>query len=309
MSVRVRRTSISRRVGVGCAVAAVGVALACAPAFAATDVDVRGALLSVESGQGQGNEKGKGKGKSKGAREANRISIAYEAVGGNFFVSDVVDVTTTDPVCTDLGTAVACPGVGITAVSASSGPGDDFIVIGDQGPQVAVTLDGGDDNDTLIGSNGARSEVLIGGKGHDRMFGGTGPDVFLGDKGFDTVSYGDHAAGVVVTIGSPLNDGNASDAGPTGALDTVGGTVERVKGTPFDDVLKGDRGDNVLIGAAGNDRLKGKKGRDRLKGKNGIDVLLAKDGTRDRGINCGKGNNRRERAKFDKRLDPRPKSC
>jgi len=307
MSVRFSRTSISRHVGIGCATAVVGLALTCAPAFAVTDVDVQGALLAIDSGKGQG--KGKGKGQAKGPKEANRISIAYEPVGGNFFVSDVVDVTTGDPLCVDLGNTVACAGLGITAVSASSGRGDDFIVAGDRGPQVAVTLDGGDGNDTLIGSDGPRTEVLIGGRGNDRMLGGAGPDVFIGGHGFDTVSYGDHAAGVIVTIGSPLNDGNASDAGPTGALDTVGATVERVKGTPFDDVLKGDRGDNALIGAAGNDRLKGKKGRDRLKGKAGIDVLLAKDGTRDRGINCGPGKNRRERAKFDKGLDPRPKSC
>jgi Ca2+-binding RTX toxin-like protein len=308
MSARVRNTYISARMGIGCAVALLGAVLACTPALAATNVGVSGTLLSISSGKGQGKEKGKSKGKSKGAKEANRITIAYAPVGDTFFVNDVVDVTTTDPVCIDLGNAVACPGTGITAVSASSGAGDDFIVA-DRGPQVAVTLDGGDGNDTLVGSDGVRNEVLVGGKGNDRMLGGTGPDVFIGDKGFDAVSYGDHAAGVVVTIGSPFNDGNASDASPTGARDSVAGSVERIKGSPFDDVLKGDRGDNVLIGAAGNDRLKGKKGRDRLKGKAGIDILLARDGTRDRGINCGKGNNRRERAKFDKGLDPRPKSC
>jgi Ca2+-binding RTX toxin-like protein len=221
----------------------------------------------------------------------------------------VVDVTTKDPTCTDLGTTVTCLGAGITSVQASSGRGNDSIAVAEL-PAPSVTLNGDDDNDTLVGANDATGEILNGGRGDDKMLGGAGPDVFNGDRGFDTASYADHADGVLVTIGSPFNDGNTSDAaGVTGALDSIASTVERVNGTSFADVLKGDAGDNALIGAAGNDRLKGKKGRDRLKGKGGIDVLLAKDGTRDLGINCGPGSNSLERASFDKRLDPKPKSC
>ena len=307
MSVRISSSLIgprSRRVGLGFATALASAALLSTPALAATDVDVQGTVLAVDSGKGPAS----GKAKGKGPKEANRISIAFDLAAASYTVSDIVDVTTKDPACTDLGTTVTCLGAGITAVRASSGRGDDFIGVGDL-PALSVTLNGDDGNDTLVGANVATGEIFNGGKGHDRMFGGAGPDVFNGDRGFDTVSYGDHTAGVVVTIGSPFNDGNATDAGPTGALDSVTSTVERVKGTPFDDLLKGDAGDNALIGAAGNDRLKGKRGRDRLKGKGGIDVLLAKDGTRDLGINCGRGNNRLERAKFDKGLDPRPKSC
>ena len=296
-----------RRPALGFAVALVSATLFCTPALAATDVGIPGTVLTVDSGKGPDSTKAKGKG-PKGPKEANRISIAFDQATASYTVSDVVDVTTKDPACTDSGTTVTCLAAGITAVRASSGRGDDFIGVGAL-PALSVTLNGDDDNDTLVGADDATGEILNGGKGDDRMFGGAGPDVFNGDRGFDTVSYSDHAAGVLVTIGSPFNDGNASDSGPTGALDSVTGTVERVKGTAFADVLKGDAGDNALIGAAGNDRLKGKKGRDRLKGKGGIDVLLAKDGTRDLGINCGPGNNRRERAKFDKRLDPKPKSC
>ena len=46
-----------------------------------------------------------------------------------------------------------------------------------------------------------------------------------------------------------------------------------------------------------------------MKGKGGIDVIQAKDGFTDRKINCGPGPNGAERAKRDKRLDPRAKSC
>lgn len=306
MKARVSTSGTWRRAGLGCAVAMMSAAIFSAPALAATDVDVVGSTLTADGGKGQAQGKGKGKFKG-GAKESNGISIAHS--GGFYFVSDLAGANTNDPACTDFGSSVACTDNGITAVSASGGRGGDTLSIFGTLPAVFVSLNGGDDNDTLIGANDPTGEVLNGGKGHDRMFGGTGPDAFIGGRGFDTVAYGDHAAGVRVTIGSPFNDGNASDAGAFGALDSVTGSVERVKGTAFDDVLKGDRGNNALIGKAGNDRLKGKKGRDRLKGKNGIDVLLAKDGTRDLGINCGKGNNKRERVKFDKRLDPKPKSC
>ena len=299
-----------RRLGLGSVVAFLSAAFLCTPALAATDVNTQGTVLAVDSTKGPDGAKPKGKGPKgpKGPQEANRISIAFDPAAASYTVSDVVDVTTNDPACTDLGTTVTCLGAGITTVQASSGRGNDFIGVGAL-PALSVTLNGDDDDDTLVGGDDARGEILNGGKGNDRMFGGAGPDVFNGDRGTDTVSYRDHGAGVRVTIGSPFNDGNSSDAGATGALDSVSGTVERVKGPSFADVLKGDAGDNVLIGAAGNDRLKGKKGRDRLKGKGGIDVLLAKDGTRDLGINCGPGKNRLERVKFDKGLDPKPKSC
>lgn len=280
----------------------------CAPALAATEVDLQGTLLTATTSNSTGNGKGKAKAPKEGPKEANGISITFGSIPGAYTVADFAGATTSDPACTDFGTAVACPGAGVTSVFADSGQGNDQIAIGPL-PASSVTLNGGDGNDTLIGSDDARGEILGGGKGNDRLFGRAGPDRFIGDNGFDTVSYSDHPAGVRVTIGSFFNDGNASDAGANGARDSVDGSVERVKGTQANDVLIGSRGADVLIGRAGNDRLKGKKGRDVLAGKNGIDVLLAKDGTRDRAINCGKGNNRRERAKFDKGLDPRPRSC
>lgn len=291
---------------VGIATVGIATVVFCSSALAATEVSLQGTLLVATTSKSTGNGKGKGKGKD--PKEANRISITFGSIPGSYTVADAVDVTTSDPACTDFGAAVTCPGAGVTSVFADSGRGNDSIAIGSL-PASSVTLNGGDGNDTLIGSDDPRGELLGAGKGNDRMFGGAGPDRFIGDNGFDTVSYGDHRAGVRVTIGSFFNDGNASDAGANGARDSVARSVERVKGTSANDVLKGSPGADVLIGRAGNDRLKGKKGRDVLKGKNGIDVLLAKDGTRDKAINCGKGRNKRERAKFDKRIDPRPKSC
>ncbi len=46
-----------------------------------------------------------------------------------------------------------------------------------------------------------------------------------------------------------------------------------------------------------------------MKGKNGIDRINARDGARDVKISCGPGPKRLEGAKWDRRLDPRPRSC
>jgi hypothetical protein len=46
-----------------------------------------------------------------------------------------------------------------------------------------------------------------------------------------------------------------------------------------------------------------------MKGKNGIDRINARDGLRDVKISCGPGPRGLESAKWDRRLDPRPRSC
>jgi Ca2+-binding RTX toxin-like protein len=100
--------------------------------------------------------------------------------------------------------------------------------------------------------------------------------------------------------------------------------------------MTGFKGHDVLIGLGGSDRLAGRglgidfavgraeadriyggKGRDfllagaggdRLFGGPGIDRIDAKDKQHEKTINCGKGNDRRERATRD-RGDPHPISC
>jgi Ca2+-binding RTX toxin-like protein len=280
------------------------------PAVAfATTVDISGSSLIVDDG-GPGTKvkppkppKPTPPGK---AKEVNHISVSFHAASGSYFVSDTADIGTSDPLCVDLGATVTCPAAGITTIGVTSGKGNDSITVGST-PAPNVTLNGEDDDDLLVAADDVLGETLVGGRGNDLMFGGDGPDVFNGDRGFDTVSYADHVTGtgVVVTIGSAFNDGNAADA----PGDSVLGSNERVVGSPGDDLLKGNGSANTLVGRLGDDRIKGKKGADILKGKGGIDVLLAKDGTRDVRINCGPGANALERAKRDKRLDPRPRSC
>src|SRR6185312_5292883 len=53
---------------------------------------------------------------------------------------------------------------------------------------LALLLDGGDGNDTMLG--GAAQEVLLGGNGDDSLAGGDGSDFLIGDNGDDTVNGG-----------------------------------------------------------------------------------------------------------------------
>jgi RTX calcium-binding nonapeptide repeat (4 copies) len=281
-------------------IATVAVAAWSAPALAST-VSIRaGDTLLIEGAQGGG--------KGKAGSEANNFSITYDPVANRYVISDVADITTTDAACTDLGQTVSCAATGITTISVKAGSGDDKAKISAT-PAPSVTLEGEDGNDTLSGGDDAAGEILRAGKGNDLMLGGDGPDQFFGEQGFDSVSYSEHTtAGVVATIGTIADDGNTAD-GPATARDNIDKNVEKVAGTTFADRLTGSRNDDTLVGLAGNDRLKGLSGADIFKGKGGIDILLAKDGERDTRLNCGPGANSRERAKRDRGLDPRPKSC
>jgi Ca2+-binding RTX toxin-like protein len=281
-------------------VAVIAVAAWSAPALAST-VSIRaGDTLLIEGAQG---------GQGKAGKEANNFSITYDAVANRYAISDVADISTTDAACTDLGQTVSCAAIGITTISVKAGSGDDKAKVSATAAP-SVTLEGEDGNDTLSGADDGAGEILKAGKGNDLMLGGDGPDQFLGEQGFDSVSYSDHttAGGVVATIGTIADDGNAAD-GPATARDNIDKNVEKVAGTSLADLLIGSPNDDVLVGLAGNDRLKGRAGADIFKGKGGIDILLAKDGQADARLNCGPGANSRERAKRDRGLDPSPKSC
>jgi Ca2+-binding RTX toxin-like protein len=205
------------------------------------------------------------------------------------------------------------------------------------------TVNGGAGSDLLIGS--PLADNLRGGSGGDRLDGGFGADDIAGGSQADTLIYSERVNGVNVTIGS----GNFNDGGPedqTGSRrDTVHGDVEVQYGTEGNDVLVGDRTPETLVGLGGDDFevgngggdsvfggpggdrqfgksgndflsggpdddfLRGGTGLDMMQGKNGIDRINARDGARDVKISCGPGPKRREGAKRDRRLDPRPRSC
>jgi Ca2+-binding RTX toxin-like protein len=96
-------------------------------------------------------------------------------------------------------------------------------------------ISGGTGNDRLYGGRG--SDTLSGGDGKDQLWGGSGNDRLSGDKDND-VLWGD--------------SGN--------------------------DVLLGGDGDDKLTGGTGNDTLEGGAGKDTLEGGSGNDLLLASAG-------------------------------
>jgi Ca2+-binding RTX toxin-like protein len=136
-------------------------------------------------------------------------------------------------------------------------------------------LFGTEHNDALIGDGS--SETLIGLGGDDFVFGNAGRDTVLGFGGNDLL--------------------------------TGGSNGDLLRGGPGADRMFGKSGNDRLAAGPDDDFLRGGTGHDVMKGKTGIDRINARDGERDVKISCGPGPKRREGAKRDKRLDPRPRSC
>lgn len=191
---------------------------------------------------------------------------------------------------------------GLRADELRGGSGSDTALYADRTTGLFVTVGATDDNDgnELDQSGAARDSV----KGDiETVIAGSGPDFIVGDSSSETLDGG---------LGDDLLVGGRGD--------------DALNGFAGNDVLSGENGNDTLRGAFGADRLfggpsgdrlaggpdddllKGQAGSDVMKGKGGIDRIGARDGERDFKINCGPGG-RRESAKRDKRLDPRPRSC
>ena len=105
----------------------------------------------------------------------------------------------------------------------------------------------------------------------------TGPDLFVGDGGNDTIlNPGD---GDDVMYG---NDGDDEfDGDGDNDLLLGGAGADTLSGSSGDDILLGGAGDDILDGGSGNDILIGDGGNDTLTGGNGDDLFLfsgAQDG-------------------------------
>jgi Ca2+-binding RTX toxin-like protein len=114
------------------------------------------------------------------------------------------------------------------------------------GGSSADKLYGGGGKDMLVG--GRDDDELYGGDGDDDLIGGGGADKIVGGSGFDRVSYADSNQGVEIDLS--LEDQISGDA-----QGDKFENIEAVRGSIYDDILKGDRHFNVLEGGDGNDRL------------------------------------------------------
>ena len=158
------------------------------------------------------------------------------------------------------------------------------------------------------GDTPATVPLEVNARGGDDLLGGgdVAPDALNGGRGRDTVTYGAALESVLGKINGQIYENNTV----TG-LDTLTG-IETLIGSSQGDELSGDGGPNTLKGGRGGDLIHGRGSRDRiiggpgpdeLFGDSGIDSLFAVDRTRDTGINCGNGSNRKELARVD-RSDP-----
>ena len=143
------------------------------------------------------------------------------------------------------------------------------------GSNKANKLFGMGGNDTLTGLGG--NDILKGGSGNDTMAGGAGKDRMIGGADFDTVSYDESKAAIILDLSQKKAIGQGQD---------ILKSVEKVIGSKFDDELVGavtddtfvgGDGNDVLDGAGGNDTLIGGIGNDTMDGGEGVDTVSFRD--------------------------------
>lgn len=192
---------------------------------------------------------------------------------------------------------------GLGADELRGGSGTDIADYGQRATGVTVTVGARDDDDgnELDQSGNARDSV----RGDvETVVGSAGLDMIIGDSSRETLIGGE---GDDLLVGGRGNDGLLGFAG-NDLLSGEGGSDTLRAAAGNDRLFGGDSSDRLAAGP-GDDFLKGQAGTDAMKGKGGIDRIGARDGEFDVKISCGPGGNRREAAKRDKRIDPRPKSC
>lgn len=125
-------------------------------------------------------------------------------------------------------------------------------------------IDGFGNTDTLSGIEGARgtnfADTLIGDDQDNGFTGIAGADYIDGGAGSDEVRYDvDAARGGALAVVVDLAAGTAMDG--FGNMDTLV-SIERVRGTAFDDVITGNSDSNSFRGLAGDDTMDGAGGSD-----------------------------------------------
>lgn len=141
--------------------------------------------------------------------------------------------------------------------------GDTFNVVGGDG---YVFAEGGNDVITILG--GARH--VLPGSGNDIITGDPLTPSSLSYPNEYPTSSGIQSTGIVVTFDGDLS-GIVQDG--WGGTDTFTG-IDRVEGSPLDDVMIGSIGSQIFDGGDGNDELHGDAGDDQLRGGLGNDMLI-----------------------------------
>jgi Ca2+-binding RTX toxin-like protein len=133
----------------------------------------------------------------------------------------------------------------------------------------------GSGNDVLIGNSAVN--ILIGGRGNDRMEGGANGDFYrvedAGDTVIEGVGGGFDAAYVGLAVGSyTLNAGSELEL--LSAIDPSSGAALDLIGNEYGQTIIGTAGVNALIGGRGNDVMAGGAGGDFYRVEDAGDVIL-----------------------------------
>jgi hypothetical protein len=174
---------------------------------------------------------------------------------------------------------VTCQGETATILGT---PGDDFFLLGTEGPDVIAALGG---SDLVFGLGG--DDIICGNEGNDTLIGGisllnpanSGDDQIDGGEGDDEMRGGD---------GNNLMDGGPGNDGVFGGIhvDTLSGGAgndqvigsDQLFGGDGGDTLFGGDGDDIVSGFEGNDDMSGGPGNDFIFGDEGDDTLDSVDG-------------------------------
>jgi Ca2+-binding RTX toxin-like protein len=162
------------------------------------------------------------------------------------------------------------------------------------------TATGADGNDTLYGIGGVRgsssADILIGSADNDLLAGGLGDDTLVGMGGNDWADYKWASGSVNVTLSDTkatatvagVSLTNVSTGTATGAdgSDTLY-SMERVRGSRYNDVMVGNSEDNMFRGLDGSDTIDGGAGSDWINYKEAFIDYNALNNPNNTSINRG----------------------
>ena len=155
---------------------------------------------------------------------------------------------------------------------------------------VTLTIDGGNGNDTIIGSvdfptdinGGHGNDTITGGSAADTIKGGDGRDSILAGAGNDVINAGDGHDFVNGEAGNDdidAGDGQDTVFGDVGNDTILGGDgLDSLMGDDGDDEIHGDHGNDVIDGGLGDDRIFGGADDDQINGNIGNDVIFGGGG-------------------------------
>lgn len=158
------------------------------------------------------------------------------------------------------------------------------VSIDDVNPFFGEDIEGTDQGETLTGTNG--SDTIFGYGGNDTLIGRGGEDSLDGGEGTDWVDYSSATAGVSASLSRVIMQGDqiASVIDGVGYA-TVGETftdrlvnIENIRGSEFNDFLRGGNIANVIEGNMGHDIIEGLGGDDHLYGDGGEDTITGGEG-------------------------------